>query len=213
MQRYTCGSAKCTYIMSFVGFFWVAICVPADGMQDPLIDVTANLAQQCHESEHYKHDMASQYKKRSFDQQCLIAGSSSSANSCYHSTVGPLLGEARTCGGLEDVEATDCSSPEGIDYLVVKSMAQFYLLVRRIKEHNRIDLNTVSSDEGGCLSVQHKVSVPSHQNLRTPWELGGFWPVIEQAPRVFSTIPGQQFSSNHTQWYDAWTRFPLPRYY
>lgn len=144
--------------------------------------------------------MASQGKKRAFE-LCLGSGSSSSANFQDHPTGRPKSSAAAAHRWVEDLDATNCSSPEGVDYLVIKSMAQFYLLVRRIKEYNRIDLNTGASDEDEWLPVHHKFGVSSHEDLRSPWELGGFWPVIEQTPNVFSATPGQQYSTGHIQLY------------
>jgi hypothetical protein len=77
-------------------------------------------------------------------------------------------------------DGNNLSSVSSVDYSVIKAMSQFYLLVRRIKEHDRIDLNVATSDEDELLKVHHRVDVRIHEGVRSPWELGDVWSYHER---------------------------------
>lgn len=63
----------------------------------------------------------------------------------------------------------------GVGYSVIKSMSRFYMLVRYVRERNRLDLNATSDRHEDCPSIATSDSVQMVGGARSPWELGGVW--------------------------------------
>jgi len=141
-----------------------------------------------------KHDRGCPSKKRTYDIMSGETGSLSGANMQIESADEMLWTEVditkkRNCRGLSLTGTChtkrqglgrDGNNLSSVDYSVIKAMSQFYLLVRRIKENDRIDLNVATSDEDEWLKVHHCVDVRIHEGVRSPWELGDVWPYNER---------------------------------
>ena len=161
----------------------------ASGLQD-----TEHLNQSWHENWNNKQNAESACKKRTYNICGSRADSTRSANMEGQSIEEMLCSQlnkpkkvkyARSSSvstshtdGLE--QRSDGSKLGGVDYSVIKAMSQFYPLVRRIKEHNRIDLNTRPSEEEDWQNEHTHVDVRIVEGARSPWEFGGVWDYNER---------------------------------
>lgn len=75
----------------------------------------------------------------------------------------------------------------GVEYAVIEAMSRFYLLVRRMKAHNLIDLNAVTSESDVCETMNRRSIVDTIQRARSPWDLGPTWDYRQQENLHYSS--------------------------